>query len=308
MKVLLPYISALKLLEVAPSQVEQYLSKHMDDYFLNHRLNRWQFGRYANKWLTSDSIPMQVQTNAGQLQIDVVDCHGTVYITELMIQRQQNRYDPTTYIYESSTALEPLPQGIYWFKFTNDNVALISEPIEVVNTLTESLLLQYKHRKYYEGVIWETGFESNMRVPGVLRYKPPAAKDTVYEDQVLDMTMIKSVPYRLIEILAGAGDMVPDYFIDTLNRIFGCSSLRIDGRYYSKNEGFKWEAADEVYNGVLYSYRGELREMLNRPYKLVEPGTDQNAITTIMGMVDLKGFADTSESASSNLTQFEDIE
>lgn len=308
MRLLLPYINPIHLMEIEPSQLDQYLSRHMDDWMLSNRLNRWQGGgKYTNKWLTADSVRLQLSTNTGQPQIQVINCRKQVFITELMIQRQQNTVDQDTYIYESATAFNSLAPGTYWFHITSDTLDLISEPIEVVSTLTESLLAEYKHRKYYEGVIWETGFVSNIRIPGILRHKPPAAKDTVYEDQVLDMTMIKSVPYRIVEILVGAGDMVPDYYIDTLNRIFGCSSLKIDGRYYSKNEGFKWDAADEVFNGVLYSYRGELRESINRPYKIVEPGVDNSVKAVLMGQVDLKGFGDTTEGGSTNLAFFEDF-
>lgn len=304
----IPYILPLKFVEVEPQQIVQYVSRHMDDWLLQNRLNTWQRGKFANQWLQSDSIALQVTSNAGQPQLQVIDCKGTVYITELMIQRQQNQYDPATYIYESATALAPLPEGYYWFKMTSGSLALISEPIYVAASLTESLLLQYKHRKFYENIIWETGFTTNLRISGMLRYKPPAAKDTVYEDQVLNMTMIKSVPYRVCELFVGAGYHVPDYIIDTLNRALGCSSARFDGRYYSKNEGFKWEAPDEEMNGLLYGYRGELREMLNRPYKIVDPTQNTNEQVVIVGAVDLKGFADTSESASSNLVEFLDVE
>lgn len=304
----LPYINALHLVEVGPAQVEQYLSRHVDDWFLSNRLNRFQGGgKYANKWLQADSIYLQIPCNTGQPQIQVINCARTAIITELMIQRQQNVVDPSTYIYESATALATLPPAVYWFKITSGATTLISEPIEVCSTLDVSLLVQYKHRKNYADVIWETGIEMNMRIPGILRQKPSAAKDTVYEDQILNMTMIKSTPYRIWELLLGAGDMVPDYSMNTLNFILGCSSARIDGRYYTKNEGFKWEEADEQYNGVLYSYRGELRELLNRNSKIIQTGQNTNEQVTIMGAVDLTGFADTEFGGSSNIAFVEDI-
>lgn len=306
----LPFILPLKFVEVAPQQVVQYVSRHMDDYLLHNRWTRWQYGYYHNKWLRSDSIALQLQTNTGQPTITVIQCDGTVVIgPQLMIQRQQNPYDPGTFIYESATALNACQDGgVYWFKITTGSITLISEPIQVFEQLTESLLVQYKHRRFYEDVIWETGVEMNLRVPAIIRYKPPAAKDTVYEDQVLDMTMIKSIPYRVVDFVVGTGSNIPDYMIDILNRILGCSSVRIDGRYYAKNEGFKWEDPDDEMNALFKGYRGELRENINRASKIVEPATNTNEEVTIIGLVDLKGFADTSEAASSNLVTFEDIE
>lgn len=306
----LPYINALQLLEVAPAQITQYQSHHMDDWMLQNRLLQWQSGQYANPWLRADSIYLQLQTNTGQPTLTVIDKNRTVIIgPQLMIQRQQNPYDPATYIYESATSLNALQDGeCYWFKITTASITLISEPIQAFDEYANSILIQYKNRKFYADVIFETGIEMNLRIPGFLRMKPPAAKDTVYEDQILDMTMIKSVPYRLWEVYAGAPVRLPDYTIDKLNRIFGCSSVRIDGRYYTKNEGFKWEQVDNEQNTLFYAYRGELREMINRNSKIIIPGTNTNEMVVIVGLVDLKGFADTSESASSNLVQFEDIE
>lgn len=305
---ILPFVNPLHLLELAPAQIEQYLSRHVDDWMLSNRLNRFQQGAsYANKWLQSDSIVLQIPCNTGQPQIQVIDCNRTVYITQLMIQLQQNTIDPSTFIYESHTALSSLAPGFYWFKITSGITVLMSEPIEVRATLDLSMLVQYKHRKNYADVIWETGIEMNMRIPAILRQKSTAAKDIVYEDQVSDMTMIKSVPYRIWELLLGAGDMVPDYIMNSLTWIFGCSSARIDGRYYTKNEGFKWEDADEQYNGVLYSHRGELRELLNRSSKIIQAGVNTNEQVTIMGAVDLTGFADTEFGGSSNIAFVEDI-
>ena len=297
----IPFINALQLVEIAPSQIRQYQTRHMDDYLHYNRLNEWQSGSYTSPYLRSDSIYLQFQTNTGQPTITVIDCAGNIIIgPQLMIQRQQNPYDPGTYIYESATSLNACQEGVtYWFKITTSTITLISEPILIYEDFANSLLIQYKHRKFYADVIFETGIEMNIRIPGILRQKPPAAKDTVYEDQVLDMTMIKSIPYRLWEVYLGAGIRVPDYMIDKLNRVLGCSSVRIDGRYYSKNEGFKWEQVDEEQNSTFYAYKGELREMINR---------NTNEFVVIAGLVDLKGFADTSESASSNITQFEDIE
>ncbi len=304
------FILPLKFVELNPTQVVQYLSRHMDDWHLYQRRNNWQQSArmYANQWLQSDSIVLQMTGNTGVPQIDVIDCKGTTYLTEAMIARQQNAYDPLTYIYESSTALAPLAPGNYYFKITSGTIVLISEPIEVCAEIYKpSFLLQYRHRKYYEGVIWETGIEMNLRVPGMIRLKKTAAKDTLYEDQNLAMTMIKSVPYRIMELMVGAGNMIPDYMLDTLPRVFGCSEVRADGRYYSKNEGFNFEASEEESNGYLFGARAEIREKFNRPYKIVNPPADANEEVTIMSMTDLKGFSDTSEAGSSNLVAFEDV-
>lgn len=297
--------------DVEPTEVTQYISRHMDDYLLAERNTRWQNGGYCQPWLTSDVIVNQFINNQGAVNIKVIDCKQNLMFATPMQQKQQNQYEPEYFIYESSQALNALPDGIYYLLAeigSGPNKRLISEPIEVSSAIENTLLLQYKHRKYRGGVVFETGVEFSLRVRGFLRLQPPASKDTLYEDQVLDMVMVQSKPYRIWElVMFGPEGGLPDWMIDKLNWVLGCSDLRIDGKYYTKQEGAKIEEGETLQNGLLKSYRIEMREAINRNSKVFSGEENTNEQLHILLNVSSKGFADTTTGDSSNIFQVTDV-
>lgn len=298
--------------DVEPTEVTQYISRHMDDYLLAERNTRWQNGGYRQPWLTSDVIVNQFINNQGAVNIKVIDCKQNLLFATPMQQKQQNQYEPEYFIYESSQALNALPDGIYYLLAeigSGPNQRLISEPIEVSGRSENTLLLQYKHRKYRGGVVFETGIEFSLRVHGFLKLQPPASKDTLYEDQVLDMVMVQSKPYRIWELVFfGPEGGLPDWMIDKLNWVLGCSDLRIDGKYYTKQEGAKIEEGETLQNGLLKSYRIEMREAINRNSKVFSGTENTNEELNILLNVSSKGFFDTHEQQSSSIITIIDVE
>lgn len=312
----LPYI-LYESLSFTSWQIPQYQSRHMEDYWLEERLNKWQSlpgDRWCQPWRNDDIISLQVQNNIGQIEIDIINCQKTVLTSFLMTQKQQDQYEPDYFIYESNTALDTLPEGYAWMLLkigvSPVRITLISEPLLILADQPGTLLIEYSHYKFYENLIFEGGFTSSIRTKGLIRKKPTAFKDTVYEDQDLDMVMIHSKPYRVWELLIGAGDDggVPDWFEDKIGRILGCSNLRIDGRYYTKNEGAKMEEIDERFNGALYTYKIELRERINRHSHYWDSDASSNEELVITLNSTSKGFADTSLDASSSVVVFTDVE
>jgi hypothetical protein len=307
-----PYLLPVTWYDVEPTEVTQYISRHMDDYLLAERNTRWQNGGYRQPWLTSDVIVNQFINNQGAVNIKVIDCKQNLLFATPMQQKQQNQYEPEYFIYESSQALNALPDGIYYLLAeigSGPNQRLISEPIEVSERIENTLLLQYKHRKYRGGVVFETGIEFSLRVHGFLKLQPPASKDTLYEDQVLDMVMVQSKPYRIWElVLFGPDGGLPDWMIDKLNWVLGCSDLRIDGKYYTKQEGAKIEEGETLQNGLLKSYRIEMREAINRNSKVFSGTENTNEELNILLNVSSKGFFDTSEDGSSTIVTIIDVE
>lgn len=309
------HINPLALYEVDPSEVPQYISKHMDDYTWNERLNQWQQGvpQYYQPWQMNDVIGQQIQNNAGQLEVEIMDCNATVIQSFNMDQKQQNTYDPLYFIYECEAALNLLTEGRYFFVIrigSPVSKSLISEPLYIKERQENTLLIEYSHRQYYQNLIFETGLELSIRVHGILRLKDTPAKDTLYEDQVLDMVMVQSKPYRLWElVIFGNEGGVPDWMQDKISQILGCSNLRIDGKYFSKNgENAKWEDTQVYFNQALKARSIELREAINRNSKVIDTVANTNEQLVVNLNVDSKGFADTSEDASSSVIQISDIE
>lgn len=310
--IIISHINPLNFVDVDPTEIPQYMSKAMDAYLFQERLNDWQGGAsFVQPWRKDDTISLQFQNNAGQIQIDIIDCSQRVYLTFLMIQKQQNFYAPTYFIYESNSTMGVLADGIYFYKATigsNPDKILISEPLDVRNDHTNTKLIEYSNPTFYENIIFETGITMSIRIPAILRKKPTAFKDTIYEDQVLDAVMVKSRPYRLWELLIGAPIQIPDWFEDKIGRILGCQTLKIDGTLFTKSIEAKMEEADNAWNGALKGFKIELRERLNRDSKIFSTTQNTNEELTLVLNVSSKGFADTSTDASSNILQVFDVE
>lgn len=306
-----PYLNPLQLVEVNRTRLPQYVSRFMDDYWLAERLSSWQQlpdGPYYQPWLPSDNIALQFQNNAGQLKGTVINCQQTLQIPFILDQKQQNKYMPDYFIYEMSAALNVLPVGQHYFmviEVGDTDVVLLGEGFDLQTEQPDTLLIEYTNRSFYGNAVFETGFAPSLRLRGTLQLEDPVSKDTLYEDQVLDMVMVLSKPYRLWELTL---INIPDWMVDKLNWILGCSNLRIDGRFYTKNEGAKLTSQDALGNGTLKTYKIELREQLLRNSKIIDTASNTNEALSIMLNSTSKGFADTSTDASSSVVQFLDVE
>lgn len=310
-RIYLPYLNPLNLVEVAPQVIPQYISKFMDDYRWADRLTPRQLPveRYYQPWANDDVIDLQFQTDLGQTTAYLVNTHGRRIDAFVATPKQQNKFDPAYFIYELHMAQTPYPEGfyVYYLEVGSPAVtALISEPIYIKPKHEGTLLFQYKHRQYRGNMIFETGIEPSIRVQGRLLKDKPVSKDTLYEDQVLDMTMLKSVPYRVFNLVL---EQIPDWTSEIFNWIMGCSDVRIDGRYYTKNgDDAKWDKQVSAYYDARFDCVLPLRESTNRNSKIISADENTNDQLTIQLNVDSKGFADTSQNASSSVVTFIDVE
>lgn len=304
------YANPLTFVEVDPIQIPQYLFRHMDDYLLDNRLTQWESGKFLQPWMKVDTISLQAVCNAGQPEISIIDCLERSYLTFNMAQKQQNKYDPTQFIYESNTSLATLDPNVYWFLAKIGSIYMISNPIKVSEVSENTILLQYKHRAYKQGLIFETGFAPSLRVPGMVKLASTESKNTVYEDQVTDMTLIESSPYEVYNFYAGIGDeLIPDWFRKKLNRIITMSDVLYDGKYFTVNgESAKWEEIASSGNGLLKGFSIEIRESIARNSKVVDFEQDQNRRMSVMYLVNTKGFGDKSNVDSSNVIHVYDFE
>jgi hypothetical protein len=199
-RIYLPILNPLNVVPVEPEDIPQYLHTHMDDYLLDNRAEAFQTSRYFQPWTVNDTVKLQFQNNAGAIGVSVVNCKNISLLDFNMTQKQENKYQPGYFIYETSVALNVLEPGEYWFRFNvGGSIDLIAEPFRIVDG-EGTLLIEFSNRKYYGNVIFETGFTSSIRLFGKLRMLTPGSNDTIYEDQELDAVMIKRRPYRLWEL------------------------------------------------------------------------------------------------------------
>lgn len=283
------FLNPVKFTKQTPDVNASYNSKHIDDWQFRSTIFEFQQDTVFNEaFQQSDSIRIQLQSNYGPINLKMTSSSGGVVYDQNFTQMQQSVDDTTLFIYQIDVPLNSYAAGCYQLKMTIGSDVFLSEPISIDTAIPNSLLLEYSHFEHYQDIIFETGFAPMIRIPGFLIFKTPASKDTMFEDQVLNETMLKSIPYRIFDLFIGSEQGVPDYFIDKINRILGCSSLLIDGKYYSKNDGSKLADTGVEYSPVR-GWQIEMREAKNRSSLVYQNDVVLPSIGAVIN-VDSKGF------------------
>jgi hypothetical protein len=292
-KLYISNLNPVKFHENDPVTLPQYLSKFFDEFPFLETIEAWeQYQPFCQTFQTTDSIKIQVQSNYAPLTIQVINSRGRVFDTIILDQIAQNELEPGMFIYECEIPLTDYEDGQYFLKMlcgSGPLQTLISEPLFIAESHENSILLQYKSTGYYGEIIHDTGYYPSIRVLGKIKYKQPASKDTYYEDQVLNMTLLNSGPYRLYDLILSSSFGIPNYLIDKLNWILGCKTILIDGRQFTKNEGAKLEEkAIEDY--PLRGWSIEMRESRNSGKKTFDNDGINYGPDSFVVSVDTKGF------------------
>jgi hypothetical protein len=295
----------IQLYELDPVELEKYRSKSMDAFDYMDTIPEWiQKQPFVQQWQKTDTIHLQVRSNYAPLSLKLIGKKEEVFFQDNMTNILPDRYETGMYIYQKSIPLATIPEGGYYLQMDCGApiaLTLVSNVFCIKEKVENSLLLEYKHHRYYGDIVFETGFGSEIRVLGRNIFKTPASKDTFYEDQVLNMTLLNSVPYRLYDLVLSDSFGIPDFFIDKLNRILGCSTVLIDGVPFTKNDGAKLEEkAIEDY--PLRGWSIEMREKLNRSSRFYENNQALEGVAAVVINVDSKGFGNDTGGTVYNLT------
>lgn len=293
------FLNPLKFAKLDNVQPVNYLSRFMDDWAFRRIIQPWEqkICFYA-PWSQNDSINLQYTSDVGPIVLRLYDEEGILKHTQSFATMQQDELRPTFFIRQISVALSSFDPGKYFFTRDVAGSITYSEPIEILEPETDdihlenqdpTLLIEYSAPVAAGGLKFFTPFAPMIRVPGILKYKNPGSKDTIYEDQLLNATMINSVPYRIWEFILGGNYGVPPYFIDKIARILSLQNVSIDGRLFTKNEGASFEPA------LLDDYPSagwaiELREKLNRDSNIIEDDIITEGYAAASLLIDSKGF------------------
>jgi len=262
----IPRTNPVKYTQKNYSQSALYNSRHVDDYPFVDTIYEWeQQTEFKQCWQQNDTIRQQIRSEIGPISLKVYNESGELKATTAFTQVLENANNPGEFIYECSQPLNSLAPGCYTLEIEINSpvlITLVSETIIISEIIENSLLLKCVHSSFYEDVFYSTGFYSTLRIPGVLKPKTPASKDTLYADQNLSQKMLYSVPYRVWLLSVGLGIGVPFWFIDKINRVLGCDGLLIDNKGYTKDDGAKLsEETSEGYPMAGWSI--EMRENSN---------------------------------------------
>lgn len=310
-----PHGNPIPFFKQVPDENPQYATRFFDAWPYEQTILPWeQPVGYCQPFQTNDSLRLQFQSNYGPIKATLIEEGGREYNLGNFDQKQSSVDRPGFYIYECDYALNIYPEGCYLLKLdigSPVSLSLVSPPLHIRTKHLHSLQFVYKHFQFKDDLIFETGFLPVKRVHGLLRYKSPARKDTLFEDQPLNQSLVRSRHYRLWEMYVGSYNPlgsslygIPPFEMDIVDRILGCSDVQIDGRYFTVSES-KWDYQEED-NYPLRVGKIELREKLNKTTGTYQNNVLQQRRIGVVINTDSKGFA--SDDSGGSVYQILDIQ
>lgn len=284
-----PFLNPVKFINAGYSQNAKYNTRDLDDWTYEDTVMQWMQNRdFTQKWQKNDTISIQLLSDSGPITYQFLDCHENVEYSGSFINMGPGPITGFS-IYEAHISLASFNVGVYYLKINSVTITLLSEPLNIAVSWPRSVLLEYSNYRFKDDMIFETGFAPSLRIEGTVKYKSPASKDTLFEDQVLNQSLLSSRGYDLYEFVIGSSEGIPDYMIKKLNRILGCSEVVYDGIEYTKADGAKFESSD-MEDYPMRGWTIELREKLNRSSSISindETASDEVGVTI---STDSKGF------------------
>lgn len=308
----IPKINPLHFTQKNYAAPAQYNFKHPDIFQFEDTIRTWEqnVGWYQ-PWQLNDSIKLQLHSQIAPVEVKIYDQHGYMIYQVAMQQGLQSFFDPTLFIYELDLSLNIFDEGFYQMEIEFGSPVLntiVSNIFQIRESYFEdTILCEFFHRKHYADAYFEAGWTSSIRMFGTLDYEKPGSKNTVYEDQEYDTTLLDTKPFDTWRLYTGGPEGIPHWAIMKYNIIMGCSSLKLDGKYFTKaTDGVNFEQRDEKE----YPMRGwsiELRDKLNRRSQILTGDGAQNTLgLTVSINVESKGFV--ADDLGGSYYEVEDIE
>lgn len=280
----IPFLSSIRFVEYDPTQTIQYQTRHFDDYLFQEQIQDFIFpAYYSQKRQQNDTETLQFESDYAPWQVQLINCSNQVIKTVSIPAITTGLIDPMALTYQANFAYNDVPVGRYWMLLRGgmgNGIKAISESIDVAEVHPYTVLLEYTNSVNKDNIYFNNGLiVLKLRLEAQIMRLKPGSKDTAYTDQVQNETLLRSYPYRIFRFIVSSYQGVPDWMIDKLNRIFGCSKILIDGKQFTKDDGAKWESVDTD----LYPMSGwgiELRESKNRTFVKIssENNPEENII------------------------------
>lgn len=246
---------------------------------------------YDQKVQTTDRLTIEIwanNLNEGVPSVQLYTCSGELVYETALTQTSESLPDEynTVVSYQSADFWADVDPGRYYLyinlQFPNEQqLFYISEPISVAERWPDTLYIEYQHSTNKYGVLFEDAYKFfGFRFEGVLTDKEFLSDRVVFGDQNDNSIPIYANAFEGDVLIAGGGDggRVPDYVLSTLNEVFTCDSILVEGVARTAAEGAAIEKGKEE-NYPLYTGSIELRLPDNtQPYTTVEGGITVFAI------------------------------
>lgn len=309
-KLIRSFIMPLQLFDPAPVTDDRYRSRDFIDNDFPDTILPWeQRTGYCQQWQKSDTIFDQLQSNVGPINFVLYDCKTDKVIdTIAYTQGAESENEPGLFIYEIAVPLAGYPVGCYYlqveFGLSPVIFTLKTGELEISEEVENSVLVEFNHFEFREDVIFETGILYSLRLLATNRYQKTSNKSTTYEDQTMNTVALRNIPFRTWKLVIGQSKGIPDWLADKVGRIIGCSTLIIDGKYFTKPSDQELEPIAEDYY-PLKGWTVELRERYNRAARHYENEVPLDAVVAIAVNSTSKGFGNSNSGSETTLIELE---
>ncbi len=292
-QVLISKLNPVKFTKVGFMQAAAYNTIHFDDGEYNETIPYWwQQKGYAQKWQTTDAIRLQFISNYTPLELKLVGVYDRVQQTVVMAKKAADENNAGYFIYEADMSLAAVTPGCYRLQFAAGADIWRSGPLVIKVKHNNTVYIEYKNSKFKNGIIYETGFAPAIRVEGRLGRLQKGAKDQMWEDQTLNQSIITSKSFRVFPFNIGGKYGIPDDLFDKISDIFGCDSVQIDGKYFTKAKAdAEWEP-HEIEGYPLRAFSTDVRESYNRHSLYINATMSTEKKVVIMGNIETNFFGE----------------
>jgi hypothetical protein len=266
--------------------------------------------RYFQPWQKNDIIYLHFLSNYSPLQLTLYDCHGTQIDSFAMTYVSTSIEGSGQKAYEVSIALNGYAEGVYQLILTAGSPVietLESEWFFIKALWPNSLKIEYKNNENDFDVAFETLIKFGFRILGGLTKFQPGADRTVFVDQTRNAVQLLGRSYYTYTLVIGDANGVPDWIIKRINEIFLCSTVTIDGRQFTANDGAKFAPVNDFGNPFT-GWSIEIREADKRNSKQFVTDGNGNVSSSVVYQLENKGFGAMTGPAGSNVLQITNVD
>lgn len=220
-----------------------------DDFFYN-KIPAWEYSKgYCQKYRHGDRPYIQVvSSTVATCTMSLITNEGTVIGSWPVGDSGRTYRGDRVYHWINYFPLGG-SDGIYFLKLvisdSHGSLTMYSEPIELSSDSPDTVAIRYSHDEndFDRVFVGSNVMQSLLRIEAGVKTDgfAPGGKFTMFADLNYNSVILQSQPYNVEKWTFGPSEGIPNYMADIINRIFGLSTVEIDGVQYSRNEGAKIE-------------------------------------------------------------------
>lgn len=262
------------------SQSVKYNSLELYDDWYNNRNDRWiENPTYIQKLQRSDKLIQQIINNGvSGIVLEMYRCSDALLIDTFPFTSVAPAPIPAPdIVQEVEIDLTDYDEDQYFFVISVAGVSkAISERIETKDRWDKTILLECSQSYNLPGAMFSTGFQSILRVEGLVQKWSPVISVDTNKDEIGDNQMLHSVPSRQRTILIGDGFGLPDYLYLKASQFVQLNEVAIEGVDYVISEDSKMEENDRVAGHPAYHYSLRVEKAINDSAVVIEAGAGAN--------------------------------